>query len=264
MRTLKRVLYIAFWIVLLLLLPASFSTWLRDRIAHAVSPLGGPLIRQNRSLTDAIAGIRQIPELRSERANLQQQIITLQQEVARDASLRQENETLRKELGVAGVSRDYPKVLARVILQGSDPLDRTLIVDVGSKQGISVGQPAVYQGALIGRVWQTQDNTATVRLITSSKSIVQAWISDSREKGLLVGDGNNVSLTDITQGIQVAPRSVVETSGLGGSLPQGIQIGQIGDLLSKPSDLSQKFRVFLPTDPSGLESFFILSVTAKP
>jgi rod shape-determining protein MreC len=256
----RRVLYIAIFVIVILLLPHSFTTWLRDRVDTTLGPIATKLIHQNRTLGNAWDNFQEIPHLRDDRQNLQQEVVALQQEVIQDQSIKDENNTLRKELGVTDATRTIPKVLARVILPGSDHLDPTLTIDVGSNQGIEVGQPAVYEGALIGRVSSVRDTTATVRLMTSTKSRIQAWITQNQQKGLLVGTGVGVQLTDVLQGVTIPSDGVVATSGLGGSLPQGILIGSLGPTLSKPSDLSQKFTVTLSEDPNTLESFFILKV----
>jgi len=258
---LRRVITIAVLVIFILILPTRFTNWLRDSISHALSPLASQLVHENRTLGNAWDNFQQIPQLRSERQQLQQQVLALQQEVAKDEQVKQENETLRQELGITGVTQTIPKVLARVILQGSNRLDQTLTVDVGSKQGIAVNQPAIYNGTLIGRVAEVHDNTAVIRLVTSTRSFVQAQISQNQQKGLLVGTGTSVKLTDVIQGSTIPTDGIVETSGLGGNLPQGILIGSLGSAISKPNDLSQSFQVGLPQDPASLDSFFILHIT---
>lgn len=265
MLLLRRALYIAICIAIILALPRSFTDWLRDQSNRVLAPAARTLIHQNRTIGNAWDNLRQIPTLRQDRQRLQEQVLTLQQQVAANQAVAQENETLHKELGVTGVTQTIPKILARVILQSSDRLDPTLTVDVGSDQGIQAGQPAVYQGVLIGRVDTVRKSTSVVRLITSIKSKIQAKISQNELKGLLVGTGSSVQLNvDVLQNAAIAPDSIVETSGLGGSLPQGILIGSIGSTISKPSELSQTFRINLSEEPTNLESFFILQVNAAP
>lgn len=255
---LKRFAYLSILVILLILVPSSPSAYVRNKASLVMSPVGSFLVKQNVRFTNFFRNIRQISSLRQDKQNLQQELISLQQKLAEQESLRRENDALRQELGVAGVSRNFKKVLAHVIIQGSDPLDRCFTVDAGSNQGVKAGQPAVSQGFLLGRVISVRDNSAVVRSILSKESRIQAWIAESREKGLLVGDGNTAFLSDINQGVTIKDRSVVETSGLGGSLPQGILIGQTDQIISKQSDLSQKFLIKLVQDPTGAESLFIL------
>jgi len=245
-------------VLIFVALPVTLVGSLRDAVTVAARPLAIPLVTVNLRLRDGLRNIRQISQLRQERSDLQERNIALQQEVVDYENLQRENEALRSELGITGISRDYQKVFARVVVRPPTTSDPTFVIDAGSASGIKVGQPAVHQGSLIGRVISVRDNSAIIRTIVSKESRIQAWISESREKGLLIGDGSAAYLGDITQGISVTPGGVVETSGLGGTLPQGLVIGQIGSLQSKQSDVSQKFLITLNQDPANLESVVIL------
>jgi rod shape-determining protein MreC len=226
---------------------------------HVLSPVGRFLIDRNQTLRNAWINLASLGSLREDRANLQSKVITLQQTVIDNQNLRNENDALRKELGVSGVTRDLPKVFAHIIVKGDDNLlDYSFTVDVGSKEGVRVGQPVISQGALIGRVTEVRSQSSVVRAITSLSSGIQARLTLNQEKGYLVGTGNGVVLKDISQGLAVESGSVVETSGLGGSLPQGILIGTIDSLQSAKSELSQTFRIALPVDPLNIQSVLIL------
>jgi rod shape-determining protein MreC len=245
-------------IFLLFLIPATLVSSIRNQLLVLIRPVGRTLVGQNVAIRNFSQNIRQISTLRQDREDLQLQVLSLQQQLAHKDDVLRENESLRRELGVTGVPKELPKVLAHVILQGSDPLDRAVTVDVGTEQGVLVGQPVVSQGILVGRVITARKNSAIIRYITSRESRIQALVSRNREKGLLIGDGNSVYLSDATQGVDIHEHDVVETSGLGGSLPQGIVIGQINQAVSKKSELSQKFSLKLTEDPSANQSLFIL------
>lgn len=260
---LKRYFYYLFLLILLFFVPISLVSRLRDTAAQVLKPAGIFLVRQNIDLGNFLNSFRQISQLRDQKQRLQQEVYGLQQELAGKKDLERENTTLRQELGVTGATYPISKVLARIIIQGSNPTDKTYLVDVGAPQGVKEGQPVIYQGFLIGRVVSVREHSATIRAITSRESRVQVRLADSQEKGLLIGDGNAVYITDLTQGVTIRENSPVETSGLGSSLPQGILIGTIGSRLSKESDLSQSYLVNLSQDPAGVSSFFIL-LTENP
>lgn len=259
---LRRRLYLIVLIIILLSLPSYLVARARDLGMETMGPLGHYFVTLSVKLHNQWENLHQIPQLRDDRAHLQEEVGTLQQQLANQAEIKRENEVLRQSLGVTGVTKDINKVLARIIIWGNDPLDRTFTIDVGSKQQIKIGQPAVFQGFLIGRVTAVQNNTAVVRALVSKNSQIQVRLVDSHELGLLSGDGSSAQLTDITQGVNVANGTLVETSGLGGTLSQGILLGEISSSLSKPSDLSQKFAVKLSEDYNTLDSLFILLTEA--
>lgn len=261
---LRRSLALAIAALVFLVLPLAVSGTLRNAAVHAAAPLTTFLSAQRLAVSQFFTNLSQVGTLRGERAQLQEEIAVLQQQLSELESAKRENEALRAELGVAGNSRELPKVLANVVLQGTDPLDRTFTVTSGRTAGIRVGQPAVSRGYLIGRVIEVREHSAVVRSILSPQSIVQAWLPTLGEKGLLVGDGNTVSLQKLAQGVEIPGSALIETSGLGETLPQGLLIGTVGTALSRPSDLSQTFRVDLAADPSTATTVFILLTDDSP
>ncbi len=254
----RRLITYAVVVLLILIIPISQVGWLRDGVSRFFAPLTGFLTSGGTSIQNYFHNLASIGAIQEDRAKLQSQVVTLQKSLSDQEDLRRENESLRKELGIAGVARETSKVFSKIIIQGLDPLDRTVTIDVGRAQGVRQGQPAIYQGSLVGRIETVRESTSVVRLITSPKSIVQAWVPTKKENGILQGDGNTVTLKEVNQGVQVDIGTLVETSGLGGSLPQGIPIGSIEQTNSTANSLSQSFRVSLPYDPNSLESLIIL------
>ncbi len=247
-------------VLLLLILPLSVSSTVRDTARNLLSPLGRTLTPAFTGGQQRLSSFNQLASLRDDRTTLQLRVIELQQKVSDLERIKRENETLRKELGVTNSVTSASKVLGRIIIHGTDPLERLIILDVGTNNGVAVGQPVVSEGVLVGRVDAVTANTADVLLLTSKRSKVQVWISESREKGLLMGDGNAISLTQLDRSAKISQKQLVETSGLGGSLPVGIPIGDISNELSKPSDSTQHFLISPLRDFSTLESVFVLTV----
>jgi rod shape-determining protein MreC len=244
--------------LLLLIIPVAASEWVRNLARTAVAPIGRVVGPWYQSTVERFTSWQQLANLRSDRATLQGQVVRLQQQVSQLEQVKRENETLRKEAGVQGVSKEIPKLAARIILHDSDPLEHSMVIDVGSDQGVKTGQPVVSEGVLVGRVTSAAASTATIRLIISKHSVVQAWVSTSREKGLLIGDGNAVFIDKLQRSAKVEPNQLVETSGLGDTLPVGLTIGQINQAASNPSDSVQRFRITPLVDLTSLESVFIL------
>ena len=249
---------------LFFIIPLSVTNRGRDLAIHLTSPFIRVLDATRRNVSNIFINLGQIGSLRSERQELQSEVRDLNVQLSKLENVDRENATLRQQLGVTGIVHDTPKLLGRIILQSTNPLDRGFTLDVGSNQGVKVGQPVVSQGYLIGRVITTRGDSSVVRSIVSPKSIVQAWIPSLNQKGIVVGDGNTVTLTEIDQGVSVANDLNVETSGLASkdtpSLPPGILIGKISSSSSAASDLKQTFRLELGVDQTNLESAFVLLV----
>lgn len=258
----RRLAIIALILVAILALPLRLTDPIRNAAIRIIHPIGSYITQNNLRIRNTWLNLTSIGAVRDERNQLAARVVDLEQQVVTLENVQHENDSLQKELGVTGVTKDIPKVLGRVVIQGQNILDYTFTVDVGTAQGVRVGQPAVVQGALIGRVIEARTQSAVIRSITSTASGIQAWLSASREKGYLTGTGNGVVLSDISQGVSVPEGTVVETSGLGGTLPQGILIGTVTSLDSAQSEGSQRFRIATPIDPATVESVLILLTDA--
>lgn len=250
--------------VLLLTLPFAVSAALHDHALHAVQPLALYLDRQRLGIKDFFQNIGELGSLRQQRSDLQVQVATLQQQLAAVEDVRQENQALRQELGITGTTQAIPKIFAHIIVPTStNPLERSFTIDVGSAQGVREGQPAISQGYLVGQVVSTRANTAVVRSVVSLKSIIQVWIPSINQKGILTGDGNTATISELEQGFTLDTSALVQTSGLGGALPQGILLGSTGSKISGSSETKQSFRVTLGVNPTDLESVFILQTITQ-
>lgn len=253
----RRSLTILVVALLLFIVPSSLSAPVRSEVLHVSAPVTRPLHTVFSNIRNAVDDIHQLPSLFRERTALQTQVVRLEEELLGNEALHQENEALRKELGVTGVVSQKKKVLAHVLTESSDPLDRLVSIDVGSQQGVRLGQPVTVEGALVGRIYQMGATTAVVRPVTSVHSAIQ--VSINGQNGLLAGDGSSTFVSDIPQGAQETFDSLIQTSGLGGSLPAGILIGTLQETLAKPSDVTQKFRVALPYSGRPLTILMILA-----
>ncbi|RLC93664.1 MAG: rod shape-determining protein MreC, partial [Chloroflexi bacterium] len=135
-------------------------------------------------------------------------------------------------------------------------------INVGARQGVKVGMPVVSSGAgLVGRIAQVNPRTAKVKLLTDADSQVAALLQTSRVSGLVVGQPDGTLLMQyIPQEDSIGDDEIVLTSGLGGTLPKGLVIGQVTKVLQEDYELFQAAIVRPAVDLSRLE--LVLVITA--
>lgn len=197
---------------------------------------------------------------------------------AENARLLLENVRLREVLVEATLCRDLlafaqerqaydvsgAHVTARVI--GLDPsnLERYLLLDAGEKAGVKRNMPVVTERGLVGRIAEVGPGWSRVLLIVDVSSSVNALTQSTRASGLVQGqpDGS-LLMRDIPQADSVSVGDTVFTSGLGGSFPRQILIGQITGVLRKDSDLYQTATVEPTVDFLHLESVLVVTGFAQ-
>lgn len=130
-----------------------------------------------------------IAALESANAQLRAQI----HDASGDDRRRRELDALLAQAGTA----QYEVVVTRVIAIGSNQgFGNTVLIDVGTLDGIRTGMNVVSGAGLVGRVVTVQKRQSTVALITDPSSTVGARVEGSGQIGFVTGLGqlNNLQL----------------------------------------------------------------------
>lgn len=247
-----------------------------ERATHFVLD---PLQRVFSSVTDSswsvVRGFREVESLRDDVETLRAQVNALQVENVRLREYEAQVQDLRgllnftseypisAHLGAEVVSRDACEDLPCGDTVGVDPNPylRYVTINVGARQGADVGMTVVGGGAgLIGRISQVGPRTAKVRLLTDSESSVAALLQATRATGLVVGqpDGS-LEMQYIPQEAEVQVGDVVLTSGLGGTMPKGLVIGQVSAVEGEAYEVFQTAVVRPAVDFERLEIALVLT-----
>jgi len=145
--------------------------------------------------------------------------------------LEKENKILRQALGV-GLQKDFKLVMAEII--SKDVFQDVILVNKGSRQGVSKGMPVVtHNKALCGRIEKVYDNFSEVMLISNPKSIFDAKIQTQNEEiyGVVKGRGNlNLYFDLVPQDKEIKKQDIVVTTSLGGIFPKGLLVGQVKEV----------------------------------
>jgi rod shape-determining protein MreC len=207
-----------------------------------------------------IASLRQRnAELEGDLADLQAQVIQLQQEVAQTEAL----------AALVDFERANPENTYRgaaVIGRDPSPFLHYVIINRGSNDGILRGMPVVTNQGLIGRVDAVIADAARVQLITDAASSVNVRLQNAETEGSLVGSvSGDVTLELIPQDVkkEIQPGDLVLTSGLGGGYPPDLIIGQVVNVRSRDFDLFQQATVQPVVDFNSLEIVLVI-VDFKP
>ena len=119
-------------------------------------------------------------------------------------------------------------VSARVIADGSGPFSRSVLLNVGTRNGIAKGQAVVNDLGLIGRVTEVGQRSARVLLLSDFNSRVPILFETTRERAILAGDNSATMRLDfVSPTAKVTPGERIVTSGHGGLLPAGLPVGAI-------------------------------------
>ncbi len=174
--------------------------------------------------------------LRVENEDLRNKIVGLQQDAERVKEL-------EEALKITQGSGTDVRLAASVVHKDTSPFTDVVSINRGSSSGVKAGMVVLSaQGSLLGTVTKTFDDQSFVRLITDSKSKVNAQVLESKSDGIVRGNAGRTLTFDLAQAdIKVGDRIV--TSGLGGNYPPGVPIGTVKDVSGTPQDLFRTVKV---------------------
>jgi len=191
--------------------------------------------------------------LRNEVAQLQSEIIALQENLA-------QADILYTLLDFARNNPDHEYEAATVIGREISPYLQYIIIDKGSNNGIRYGMPVVTQQGLVGRIDAVISDAARVQLITDAGSVVNVRLKTANVEGQVSGSiTGEVSLVMVPVESQVDIGEVILTSGLGGTYPPNIFVGQVLSMQSRQNALFQTGSVQPIVDFSTLSAVLVIT-----
>jgi len=165
---------------------------------------------------------------------LAQQNVDLRRELQdmkswREAAIQldQENARLRDLINVQ-LDPQLTRITGVVLADSGSPFRQSVLLNVGARDGILDGWPAMDGIGLVGRISGVGEETARVILLTDTSSQIPVTIQPSGQRAILSGDNTINPLLDFIEDPDlVKPGDRVVTSGDGGVFPANLLVGQL-------------------------------------
>ncbi|NLL75303.1 MAG: rod shape-determining protein MreC [Erysipelothrix sp.] len=174
-------------------------------------------------------------DLRYENDALREQLAFSHQWQTRVKELENEVFELKELNGLKGLHTDMSLVQAKVMNRSLETWDSALTIDLGSDDGVAVGDGVITPYGIVGRVISVTQGQSIVSLITAnndySQVSVKIEIASGRFVQGIVNSYNNdtglftVKLMETSSSI--LPEMLVSTSGMGGIFPAGLLMGSV-------------------------------------
>jgi rod shape-determining protein MreC len=245
-------------VILSLNLRQSGETYLpRKLVLEAVTPLESIVSSSIEYLSNIWERYIFLVGLEEENRKLRKKNASLQKEVNYYQEMYLEGMRLKKLLALKG-NVDYPSVAGRVIGINRSSVFKTILINIGTADGVRLGSPVLIDDGVIGRVIETSWNVSRVLLLTDYNSNVDALIQGSRAQGVLQGQGSKgciLKYVHRSEEVQVGDKII--SSGLAGVFPKGALLGTVTKVEKKKFGLFQKIEVSQAVDFSKLEEVIV-------
>lgn len=213
---------LALFALVLFLLPSAYQR----PIQHVLRDTAlRPFLIAQATLASKRASSVDVHELRAQRDSL----VAL---VSAEATLGEENLRLRALLGLRGRA-GASFISAEVLKIGVGGAESTFMLNVGSKQGVTIGSPVIAPEGLLGMVMDVQDNISQAIDWTHPDFRASAMTVDGQAYGIVeprrgrYREEDVLALTGAPFHTDLHPGTPVVTSGRGEVYPRGIPIGVV-------------------------------------
>jgi rod shape-determining protein MreC len=226
-------------------------------VIQVLSPVQEGASRALKPVRDLFGWFGDTLDAKKERDQLKAQRDELLRQVTGYQVALEENEELR-ELNALSTSNGldaYEQRTARIIGRATNNLLRdTVQVDVGSGDGVRVGDPVLADGGLVGHVSTVASGTAIVTLITDPSFMVSVKVLDDEdlgEFGLLkpsVGDPLDLLVQLLPRDAPIRAGDIVVTSGaiserLESRYPPNLTVGRVSKASEEELSSDQQVHV---------------------
>jgi rod shape-determining protein MreC len=262
--------FAGFTIASLLMLLASGTEparTLQQVTARALDPVRQTLGGIGGGIAGVFGAVGEIDRLRAENADLRVALAGAEQRIAELTEAARENEELRQLLGITQ-SLDMELFPVRIISRDPSNFAWEVGIDAGSDDGIAEGMPVVANadgaGALAGTVVAVSPDTARVRFVVDTRSVVIALDQATRALGEVRGQaGGQLVMTNIPVTEEVEVGATIVSAGLtyeaaASRYPGGLLIGIVQAVEEDANALTQTAFVRPAFDAASAERLLVV------
>ncbi len=182
----------------------------------------------------------------SDLAKENEQLKIMAAQYARDKAqynfIKVQNEDLEKKWQFTKEQKNlykYEYRIAQVISQTTEPSNSTIVIDLGSKDGVRPNMSVISTDGLVGVISQVSNFTSTVKLMTMMDTndpnsqppiAATAFNKEGKSFGMIESynpETNRLLMTKIPPGDPIAAEDTILSSGIGGLYPRGLTIGTV-------------------------------------
>lgn len=185
-----------------------------------------------------------------------------------------ENERLQEALHFTESQKrmyDYNYLIAQVVAVNNDANSQTLVINLGSENGIKKDMAVTTVKGLVGLVSEVRPFTSTVTPITEldetspTSNLIAATIMGREDEsfGIISGydnDSDRLIMTKIPENDQMIVGDTVITSGLGNVYPRGLVIGTVESKEVGDFGLTNTASVKMSADFEHLTEVFVVQM----
>lgn len=242
-----------------------FPTWPERFVQDSFSFIQGLVYKPAFAVAGFFENIEAFYMIFEENKALKKNLEQFAQITADLNEMKLENEQLRKMLEAKESKlSDYKLRMAEVVARSPDRWNHTLIIDKGQKDGISPNMAVITPEGYIGRIQSVSNFSSQVELVTDIErgNHIGAIIQGQEHiYGVVEGYDprkNLLIMRKIPMQSEITQKQMVITSGLGGTIPKGLVLGEVISVTTDDQFLTKDAHVRPTANLNQLEKVFVV------
>ncbi len=233
----SRPMWIALTAIVLLIVLAAFTANGRGTedglFRTAISPVAAFLHTAQQKVGGFFIRIFTPSAVQEENERLREAVLLQQQQLALLDETEKENARLTELLNYVETNPNLHFVTASVIGRDSNPYIDTIMLNAGSRNGVTEKMAVITPHGVVGRVSEVGPNWCRVKTMCDEKMRISVMVQRTRDEGMLGGlyleDGERIGtlLYYLPGKADIRVGDTIRTSGIGGVFPKGIYVGTV-------------------------------------
>lgn len=176
-------------------------------------------------------------DLLAENEDLKARLLILERRALKYAALASENNELRRLMNSSEVLDDRV-IVGEIVGVSPDPFSHEVVINKGSRDGVTVGQAILDAHGLMGQVQQTSSFTSRVLLVSDSSHAVPVEVVRNGLRAILLGNGdiNSLELVHVPDTADIRDGDLLVSSGLGGRFPKGYPVAEVAAITKESGE----------------------------
>lgn len=198
--------------------------------------------------------------IREENLKLQEERADLLSKASELSELKNENRVLRDQLGVDTPVKNKKLLSAKIIGIPYDNENSEVLIDLGSSDGLKLGDQVIYQNFLVGSVIDIFEHRSTVVMVTSPKLSVAVvdQSQNGRAKGIVTGNfGTSLFMDRILPDEDIRVGDIIVSSGQDSVFAPGLLIGTVIEVSEVKSEPLKRAKLETLINLNKLETVFV-------
>ncbi len=200
-----------------------------------------------------------IKNIFAENKLLKEEVTTLRTKHSLLEEAAAENERLNTLLGF-NKKFSYELISARAVVREPSYVYRSVVINVGRKQGVSRFVPVVNKLGVVGKVVQAMPNISLVQLLRDPAERISVMIKKNQVVGILETVDSKSFFVQYRKYADVVAGDTIVTSGLGGIYPKGLNVGTVKTIKDTNDPLFKDVFISLCVDFEHIEEVFVIQL----